>query len=128
MDLAKTAFDLAGAFPASTRFELGSQVRRAATSIPSNIAEGHANRGERTFLRHIRIALGSLAELDTQLELAIRLQFLRRNALNTASKEIMRTGQLLHGLERALKRRVSNAKAKKDPSPESRTPNPGTRP
>ena len=75
MDLADAAFDLSEQLPSTLRFDLGSQIRKSATSVPSNIAEGHAHRGERTFLRHVRIALGSLAELDTQLELGSRRGF-----------------------------------------------------
>ena len=59
MDLAVAAHKLAASLPAAERFELGSQLRRSATSVPSNIAEGHAQRGDRVLLHHIRIALGS---------------------------------------------------------------------
>ncbi len=76
MDLAVAAHDAASRLPATQRFELGSQIRRSATSVPSNVAEGHAHRGNRTFLRHVRIALGSLAELDTQVELSRRQSLL----------------------------------------------------
>jgi len=106
MDLAITTHRLAGLLPTAQRFELGSQIRKAATSVPSNIAEGHTHHGDPTYLRHVRIALGSLAELDTQLELALRLNLIGESSLATAAAEIARTGQLLHGLERALKRRV----------------------
>src|SRR5262245_50743059 len=76
MHLAVTVYSLAATLPRDVRFELGSQLRKAACSVPSNVAEGHAHRGNRTFLRHVRIALGSLGELDTQIELAVRLRFL----------------------------------------------------
>jgi four helix bundle protein len=85
--------------------ELASQIRRSATSVPSNVAEGHAHRGNRTHLRHVRIALGSLGELETQFELALRLEFIEAPGLGVAVGQVARTGQLLHGLERALKRR-----------------------
>ena len=106
MDLAITTHRLAALLPTAQRFELGSQIRKAATSVPSNVAEGHAHHGDRTYLRHVRIALGSLAELDTQLELALRLNLIGESSLATAATEIARTGQLLHGLERALKQRA----------------------
>jgi four helix bundle protein len=105
MDLAVTAFGIAGRLPSTQRFELASQIRRSATSVPSNVAEGHAHRGNRTYLRHVRIALGSLAELETQFELALRLEFIEAPGLGVAVGQVARTGQLLHGLERALKRR-----------------------
>jgi four helix bundle protein len=106
MLVAVMAHTLALKFPSVQTFALGAQVRRAATSIPSNIAEGHANRGIRNYLRHIRIALGSLAELDTQLELALRLQLIERTDLDGIPSELVRCGQLLHGLQRALAHRV----------------------
>ena len=109
MALAVTAHRQAGLLPPAQRFELGSQIRKSATSVPSNLAEGHAHHGDRTYLRHVRIALGSLVELDTQLELALRLNLVGNNDLNTVGEDIARTGQLLHGLERALKRRVDRA-------------------
>ena len=74
--------------------------------MPSNIAEGHAHRGRRTFLRHVRIALGSHAELDTQLELALRLKLIAETDVGSLAAAISRTGQLLHGLERSLKQRL----------------------
>ena len=108
MDLAVAVHRIAEHLPPSHRYELGSQVRKAVTSVPSNVAEGHAHRGERTFLRHIRIALGSLAEVETQLELAIRLQFLKREDTKSIEALLGRTGKLLHGLERSLKRRIQS--------------------
>jgi four helix bundle protein len=107
MDLAVTGYSLAKKLPREVRFDLGSQTRRAASSVPSNVAEGHAHRGTRTFRRHVRIALGSLAELDTQIELAVRLEFLAATAVAVANDQIKRVGQLLHGLERALERKLT---------------------
>jgi four helix bundle protein len=63
MDLAVAAHGLADQLPSVQRFELSSQLRRAATSVPSNIAEGHGRKHDPVFLHHVMIALGSLAEL-----------------------------------------------------------------
>jgi carbamoyl-phosphate synthase large subunit len=106
MLVARLAHTIALQFPSVQTFALGAQVRRSATSIPSNVAEGHAHRGVRNFLRHVRIALGSLAELDTQLELALQLNLIERKDLDGITSELERCGQRLHGLERALARRV----------------------
>lgn len=106
MDLVIAVYGIARRLPASERFELARQIRRSVTSVPSNIAEGHAHRGGRTYLRHVRIALGSLAELETQLELTVRLAFTTTDDVRTAFAQVRRTGQLLHGLERSLKRRA----------------------
>ena len=90
--------------PAEERFGLTAQIRRAAVSIPSNIAEGHAFRTKpRAFRRHVRIALGSFAELETQVELLSRLQMADDRVLKELGKKLTRTGQLLHGLLRALR-------------------------
>jgi four helix bundle protein len=109
MDLVVSVYKVANRFPSSETFELSAQVRRAAVSVPSNIAEGHAQRRSRkTYLRHVRIALGSLAELDTDIELAVRLQMVRALDVESVVVEIRRTGQLLHGLARALNRERLN--------------------
>ena len=103
MDLAVAAHELASHLPPTHRFELASQMRRSATSIPSNVAEGHAQRGDRVFLRHVRIALGSLAELETQVEICIRARLLDEGAVRNVKIEMARTGKLLHGLRRMLR-------------------------
>ena len=103
MDLAVSAHRFASQLPPTHRFELGSQIRKSATSIPSNIAEGHSQRGDRVFLRHVRIALGSLAELDTQVEIAIRWKLLDEGAASSLKMDLARTGKLLHGLRRTLR-------------------------
>jgi four helix bundle protein len=109
MDLVVSVYKVANRFPSSEKFELSAQVRRAAVSVPSNIAEGHAQRRSRkTYLRHVRIALGSLAELDTDIELAVRLQMVSALDVQSVVVEIRRTGQLLHGLARALNRQQLN--------------------
>jgi four helix bundle protein len=105
MDLAVAAHEVAAQLPAEQRFELASQIRRAATSVPSNVAEGHAHRSDRSYPRHVRIALGSLWELDTQLELTRRLGLTKKQDLERTRAAIARTGQVLHGLQRALRRR-----------------------
>jgi four helix bundle protein len=102
MDLALAAHKLAANLPPNQKFELASQIRRSATSIPSNIAEGHAYRSDRVFLRHVRIALGSLAELETQIEVAVRLKYVAQNGDWPLRSDIDRTGQLLNGLRRTL--------------------------
>src|SRR5262245_16265723 len=101
MDLVVAVYDLASRLPQTERYELSAQVRRAVVSIPSNVAEGYAYRGRR-FLHHVRIALGSLAELDTQLEAAQRLGLLGPDLIAGIRPQLDRTGQLLHGLLRSL--------------------------
>jgi four helix bundle protein len=104
MDLTVRIYKATETFPRAEMFGLTSQMRRASTSMPSNIAEGKAI-GGLSYPRHLRIAHGSEAELQTELELAKRLKFLDvRDAdeLLMATSEI---GRMLVALERKLPRR-----------------------
>jgi four helix bundle protein len=75
LELAEKIYECTGSFPKSELFGLTSQMRRAAVSVPSNIAEGRTRSSTKEFLQFISIARGSLAELVTQLELAKRLGY-----------------------------------------------------
>jgi four helix bundle protein len=104
MDLVVEAYGVAHALPRSEQFELSAQLRRSAVSIASNIAEGHARRG-RAYRNHVLIAPGSTAELETQIEAAVRLELLTAAQVRPAVELIARVGQMLHGLARALRRK-----------------------
>lgn len=71
----KTVYELTAYFPKEEQFGLVSQMRRAAVSVPSNIAEGAGRSGKREWIRFLYISLGSLSELETQLEIAKLLQY-----------------------------------------------------
>jgi len=75
MLLVEDVYRLTSTFPREEQFGLTSQMRRAAVSVPSNIAEGSARSGTKELLYFLDVATGSLAELDTQLELALRLKY-----------------------------------------------------
>jgi four helix bundle protein len=75
VELAETIYRITAGFPKAELFGLTSQMRRAAVSIPSNIAEGRARNSSREFLHFLSISRGSLAELETQLEIAVRLNY-----------------------------------------------------
>jgi len=81
MDLVELVYQLSSKFPSDERFGLTSQMRRAAISIPSNIAEGSARKGNKEFIQFLMISLGSLSELETQYLLAIRLKMADKNDL-----------------------------------------------
>jgi len=105
MDLVVAVYRETECLPPAERFGLTSQIRRAALSIPSNIAEGHARRNEGAYLNHVRIAIGSQAELDTQIEAALRLGFLEAASAATLLSDLGRLRQMLYGLRRSLQRR-----------------------
>ena len=107
MDAVMETYRITSSFPKSELYGLTSQMRRAAVSAPSNIAEGQG-RGDaiRACLNHFGIALGSLAELDTQLEVAIRLAYVTIAESRNLKRLIESSRRLLHGLRRAKKRRL----------------------
>ncbi|CAM4238460.1 four helix bundle protein [Gillisia hiemivivida] len=79
IDLVVAVYTLTKNFPVEERFGLTSQLRRAVISIPSNIAEGAARNSKKEFIRFLHISLGSLAEVETQLEIAGKLKFIAEN-------------------------------------------------
>ena len=87
--------------PRSEMYGLGSQIRRAAVSIPSNIAEGKATGGQ-NYPRHLRIALGSRSELETQIELTRRLKMLSEQEADALLNEVTEVGRMLAALLKSL--------------------------
>ena len=102
MDLVVRTYEVCAGFPGSELFGLRAQMQRAAVSIPSNIAEGHAGGSGSRYRYYVRLSLGSLAELDTQLEVALRLKYIDRKKFEELAPQLVRTRQLLHGLHRSL--------------------------
>ncbi|MCH7813660.1 MAG: four helix bundle protein [Planctomycetes bacterium] len=102
MELCKLVYSVSAAFPWSERFGLASQVRRAAVSVPSNIAEGYARRSKGDYLRFLNIARGSLAEIQTQLILAGELEFAAQERLSSCIDLADEVDRILFGLIRAV--------------------------
>ena len=102
MELAEACYRLTKRFPTSEQYGLTVQMRRAAVSVASNVAEGH-RRTRPGYVHHLQIALGSLAELETQVELAQRLEFVSAEEAASFIGALERSGQLLHGLLRSLR-------------------------
>ncbi len=106
MTLVVDSYKLTERFPTSERFGLTAQVRRSCCSIPSNIAEGHNRKSTRTYLYHVNVALGSEAEFETQIELAIRLGYCSDDEMRGIQARRAAIGKMLHALSRSLKRRL----------------------
>src|SRR5262245_50247748 len=104
MTLVERCYGVMKGFPDHERFGLGAQIRRAAVSVPSNIAEGSC-RPTRAYINHIGIARGSLAELETCLELAVRVGYLERPRVNQLFELAAETGRMLNGLARSLRKK-----------------------
>jgi four helix bundle protein len=102
IELAKVTYTLTAQFPGEEKFGLVSQIRRAAVSIPSNIAEGQARRTTGEFIQFISHAEGSVAELNTQLILATELHFCSSDAAQPASELMEHLRRMLNGLRRKL--------------------------
>jgi four helix bundle protein len=109
MNVVEHTYALSTLLPAEERFGLSAQMRRAAISIPSNIAEGFARGTARVCAHFVRMAIGSAAELETQLEVARRLKFVSAEAAETLQQTLDRERQILHGLRRDRERTIGRA-------------------
>jgi four helix bundle protein len=98
MALARDVYGLTEAFPKSEIFGLTSQIRRAAVSVPSNIAEGRGRMTQKSFAVFLSQARGSLYELETQIELARDLGFADKNEANAVIATAADISRMLHGL------------------------------
>jgi four helix bundle protein len=98
MELAKQVYVLTNSFPKHEVYGLSSQLRRAAVSIPSNLAEGTARNSQREFGYFISTTRGSLAEVETQIELAVFLHYVPAEAVEGLLACISEVGRLLTGL------------------------------
>jgi four helix bundle protein len=107
IELVAECYTLTDRFPRSELYGLTNQLRRAAVSIPANVAEGHCRRETKPFRHHVSIAIGSHGELETYFELAVRLGFLSAADQNHLLELSDSVGRLLHGLHRSLKRRIA---------------------
>lgn len=106
MRLVEHVYEISARFPETERYGLTAQIRRAAISVPSNVAEGQGVAGVKWSLRHIRIAIGSLAEVETQLEAALRLKFTAPASCEKLFACIEDARRLLYGMRRERLRRL----------------------
>jgi four helix bundle protein len=105
MLVAKEIYSTTAGFPRGERFGLTDQMRRAAVSVPSNLAEGHARISTSEFQRFIAIAMGSVAELETQALLSTDLGLLEADASNVLLGHLDSVGKMLRALHRSLGKR-----------------------
>jgi len=105
MQLVAAIYDATEGFPSHEQFGLVSQLRRAAVSVPSNIAEGKAHYSNRDFVRFLRLARGSLAEIETQVLIAQQRSYLTTATTAHLSQQLDELSRILSGLINSLKER-----------------------
>ncbi len=102
MDLAASVYEIVKQLPSVERFGLRLQLTKAAGSVPANIAEGYGLMTKAQFLKHLRIANGSLKELETHLELAVKVGILPESSVSSALQIAARLGGVIRGLGQSL--------------------------
>jgi four helix bundle protein len=102
MNLVQLVYELTQSFPDEEKFGLVSQLRRASVSIPSNIAEGQSRNSNKDYKRFVEIALGSALEVETQLIIASRLNYIKKD--HEIFKQTESVKKIIHGLIRFLKK------------------------
>jgi four helix bundle protein len=105
MALAEASYRLTRGFPKEEMFGLSSQIRRAAASIAANIAEGHGRENTGSFVQSLRIAQGSLKELETHLLLAARVGLLKERCVEVPLGQCEALGKMLRSLIRSLQQK-----------------------
>jgi len=116
MDLVVVVYQQTKKFPAEERFGLTSQLRRAAVSIPANIAEGYGRKHRGEYIHHLSVAAGSAAEVETLLAIAARLEFVSREAAMEAWQLVQEVARMLAKLIQSLE--------KASPKPQTLNPKP----
>jgi len=111
MKLVEDVYTLTRLLPREELYGLSAQLRRAAVGIPSNVAEGQQYGFGKTYVRYVAVALGCEAEVQTQLELLIRLKLAREERVISILDLASRTGQVLRGLKRSVARHVKAREA-----------------
>ena len=102
MDFVKHVYQVTETFPKAEIYGLSSQMRRAAVSIPSNLAEGAGRKGKKEFSQYLNIAQGSISEIDTQIELSFILNFIEKDLYIDLMDELNTISKMLFGLTRSL--------------------------
>lgn len=106
IELTKTIYSITENFPRRELFGMTSQMRRAVVSVPSNIAEGWSRNHTREYVQFLRVALGSLAELDTQLTISSELGYLTKDKLNETEAGIFEMQKMVYAMVNTLTPRL----------------------
>jgi four helix bundle protein len=106
MEMTKEVYVLTRGFPDWELYGLSTQLRRAAASIPANVAEGRGRDSTKDFLRHLSIAQGSLAEVETYLILSESLGYCTHQRIGDLLAKCSQEGRMLHGLQRRLRTKL----------------------
>lgn len=106
MELVKEVYSVLDSFPNQEKFALADQIRRAAVSIPSNIAEGSARNSDKEFLQFLYIARGSRAELESQLEIAKMLGYISQSRFEELLKISEEIGKMLNKFISSIKSKI----------------------
>lgn len=106
MTLVEQVYQLTQSFPSQETYGLTNQMRRAAVSVPSNIAEGHAREHTKEYLHHVSMAQASLAELQTQIEIAGRLRYVPPEAVSRLLEQSTSLSRQLYALRNGLLKRL----------------------
>jgi four helix bundle protein len=122
VDLVEQTYVLTRRFPDEERFGLISQLRRAAVSVPANIAEGYGRKHRAEYAHHVSMARGSFFEWETHMVIAMRLGYATEGQVVQLRQVAQDVGKMLNRLIAALDDNASRTEA----SPESRFPNPAT--
>ena len=107
MELVIKVYATTERLPSSEKYGLTSQLRRAAVSIPSALAEGHARASTKEFARYVSIAQGSLAEMETQLELSAKLDLVAFHRIESLLESCAEQGRILRGLQKSLSNKIT---------------------
>jgi len=106
MRIAQEIYSVTAQFPQEELYGLSGQMRRAAISVPSNIAEGHARDSSREYLRYISITFGSVAELETQITLAAYCGYITEESEGALLNKLHEIGIMLRSLQSAMKVKI----------------------
>ena len=105
MDLVVACYRMTSTFPKSEVYGLSSQIQRAAVSIPANIAEGHQRQHSKEFLQFLSISSGSLAELETHIQISGRLEYIDDAQVNNLLDKTSEIGRMITGLRKAIEKK-----------------------